>query len=139
MDSPLIAVTGTLLGVLVGAWLTYRFSIALANDNAKRFAGIKLRESFGPEVAKLSHPEKLTALESSHILERAFEKHQIAVNEFGFFLKGEELETFNWAWREYYGGPADDRPNFTQYANVGSEDIKEALARIEAILAFTKR
>jgi hypothetical protein len=79
------------------------------------------------------------AVESSAVLAGAFLKHEVAVNEFRFFLKGKELEAFNEAWHQYYGGPADDRPNFYQYANLGPGEIKEAIDRIETILAFTKK
>ena len=85
----LIGIGGTVVGALLGACLTYIFSLTLANKNAKRFAAMKLREAFGSEVAKLSHPEKLLVADSSRILERSFEKHQVAVNEFKFFLKGQ--------------------------------------------------
>ncbi len=137
----LIGVGSAALGALLGAWGTYRFSINLAALNAKRFAGMKLREAFGPELAKLRHSQTLIpgAVESSAVLKQGFLKHEIAVNEFRFFLQGAELESFNKVWREYYGGPADDRPNFSQYANVSPDEIKEALDRIEAILAFTRR
>jgi hypothetical protein len=138
MDSPLIAIAGTLLGVLVGAWLTYRFSLDLTKTNAKHFAAIKLREAFFPELANLKYfSQNFTLGQSEKILEAAFEKHYIAVNEFRFYLEGDELEAFTQAWREYYGYPHEDRSNFGQYMAL-PDMIKKAIDRIEAILAFTK-
>lgn len=136
MDSSLIAVAGTLLGVLLGAWLTYRFAAVLANDAAKRFAGVKLREAFAPELAKFSQPDRLNMIISIDILENAFDKHQIAVNEFRFYLTGKELKAFDRAWRDYYCAP-DNQVDFSRYLG-GAEEMKEALTRMEAIVAFTK-
>jgi hypothetical protein len=136
----LIGVGSVALGALLGAWVTYRFSISLANINARRFAGMKLREAFGPELAKLRHSQTLIpgAVESSAVLAGAFLKHEIAVNEFRFFLRDAELEAFNEAWQNYYRGPEDHRPDFYQYTNFSPEEIKEAIAHIETILAFTE-
>jgi hypothetical protein len=140
MDA-LLPVVSALVGAVVGATIAFCFALRLANINARRFAGMKLREAFGPELATLRHSQTLMpgAVESSAVLAGAFLKHEVAVNEFRFFLKGKELEAFNEAWHQYYGGPADDRPNFYQYANLGPGEIKEAIDRIETILAFTKK
>jgi hypothetical protein len=133
------ALPGAVVGAFIGAAITFWFSLRLAEINAKRLAGMKLRAAFAPEIAKLTHPQDMTVRGSSNLLEQSFEKHLIAVNEFRFFLEGETLEGFDRAWREYYGGPADRRPNLIQYANVDAEQMEEALSRIEAILAFTKK
>ena len=134
-DLALIGIGGTVLGAVVGAWLTYRFSIAVANGNARRVAGVKLREAFAPEIARFSQP--LNMIISIPILEAAFEKHNIAVNEFRFYLTGRERDAFEKAWHCYYCAP-DGQRDFSQYFG-GEEERKDALARMEAIVEFTQK
>lgn len=136
-DIALVGVGGTVLGVLLGAWLTYRFAMSLAESGALRLAGIKLREAFAPEIAKFSHPERVHPFASSNILEAAFEKHQAAVNEFRLYLKSHQLDGFDRAWQDYYYAPGNNPVDFSQYFG-GIEEVKLALARMKAIVAFTK-
>jgi hypothetical protein len=123
------------LGTFVGAWITFCFALRLANITARRFAGVKLREAFAPEIAKFSQP--LNIILSTDILEAAFEKHHIAVNEFRFYLTDREHEAFDKAWQDYYCAPNGQR-DFSPYFG-GDEERQEALARMEAIVAFTKK
>ena len=132
----LVAGGFTIIGALLGAWLMYRFAIKLANRNARHIVGLRLREAFAPELAKLQHPEGRGIAEIPHILKTAFEKHQMAVNEFRFFLAGDKLDRFNKAWKEY-----DDYPDFNKYIVLpatSKEDIQKVIDRINAILDFTK-
>lgn len=147
--SALITVAGTLFGVWLGSLISRRASreaiaathqnaIELIHINSKKIAGLRLREAFAPELAKLQHPEGRGIAEFSHILEVAFEKHQMAVNEFRFFLAGDELDSFNKAWREYYSYPYEDKPNFSKHMMLSEEDIQKTINEIKTILKFTK-
>ena len=127
-------ITGTLLGALINHYL----SLGRSRHDAKRFAGFRLREAFAPELAKLQHPEGRGIAEFSDILETAFEKHQMAVNEFRFFLTDDKLDSFNKAWREYYSWPYEDKPNFSKHMMLSKEDIQKTIDEITAILEFTK-
>src|SRR4051812_5739845 len=98
-----VPVVAALVGAWVGARLTHRHAIALADSNARRFAGVKLREAFAPEIAKFSGP--LNMIGSTDILEAAFEKHHIAVNEFRFYLSAKKQGAFYKAWHDYYCAP----------------------------------
>ena len=125
---------GTIVGAILGAWLTHRYAVTLADSNAKRFAGMKLREAFAPEIAKFSDPKRLNMITSAGILESAFEKHQLAVDEFRFYLTGIEAEAFHKAWHDYYCAP-DGEIDFSGYI----DEPKDALMRMEAIIAFTRQ
>ena len=129
---------GAVIGGTIGIVGTYIGAIKLARINNKSLAGMRLREAFAPELAKLQHPERSGVAEFAEILERAFEKHQMAVNEFRFFLTGDELTSFNKAWREYYSYPHEDKPNFSKHMMLSDEDIQNTIKEIEAILNFTK-
>ena len=132
----LVAGGFTIAGVLLGAILTYKFSLNLARLNNKRLAGFRLREAFARELSLLQHPEGRGIAEIPHILKTAFGKHQMAINEFRFFLAGDELDSFNKAWKEY-----DDYPDFNKYIILpatSKEDIQKVIDRINAILDFTK-
>jgi hypothetical protein len=115
--------------------ITHLFAIRRADLDARRFAGVKLREAFAPEIAKFSGP--LNMIGSIEILEAAFGKRQIAVNEFHFHLRGKERSAFEKAWKDYCRAP-DDQIDFSPYFG-GDEERKDALARMEAIVAFTKK
>jgi hypothetical protein len=134
----LIAGGFTILGALLGTWLAFRFSLKLADINSKRVAGLRLREAFAPELAKLQHSQGYGLTQIPHILQAALERHQAAINEFRFFLKGDELDSLNKAWKEYYYDPYGDKPDFNQYTEVDVGNIQKAIDRIQAILEFTK-
>jgi hypothetical protein len=128
-----------IVGTLLGALVNHILSFDRSRRDAKRFAGLKLRESFAPELARLQTQQNFLLPESSDLLERAFEKHHMAVNEFRFFLAGDELDSFTKAWEEYYKDPTgSDKPYFSQYMALSKEDIQKAIDRIKAILEFTK-
>lgn len=150
MDNPwstLITGIVTLLGVWLGSLInrrasheaveaTHRNAIELIQINNRNFANIRLREAFAREIALLSKPEGYNIAEIPHSLKIAFEKHQTAINEFRFFLTGDELTSFNKAWKEY-----DDYPDFNKYIVLPAtqkEDIQRAIDNINAILEFTK-
>ena len=131
----LAAVIG-LVGGAIGIIGTYIGSVKLARINNKSLAGFRLREAFAPELIILQHPEERGIAEIPYILKTAFGKHQMAVNEFRFFLTDNELTSFNNVWEEY-----DDYTDFNKYIvlpTTAKEDIQKAINRIEAILDFTK-
>ncbi|HJW87741.1 MAG TPA: hypothetical protein VJ440_13995 [Candidatus Brocadiaceae bacterium] len=131
----LAAAVGLITGA-IGILGTYAGAIRLARRNNRSLAGMRLREAFIRELSLLQHPEGRGIAEIPHILKIAFEKHQMAVNEFRFFLTGDELNAFNKAWKEY-----GDYPDFNKYIvlpTTAEKDIQKAIERINAILEFTK-
>ena len=130
----LIGVGATILGVLLGTWITFRFSLRLANLHSKRLAGIRLRDAFAPEIVKLQHLKGEELVQAPDILEVAFDKHHMAANEFAFFLDKEEAPSFTKAWREYCTSAYEEGTDFYQYRG----DRDTAIDRIYAILEFTK-
>jgi hypothetical protein len=138
-DIALIAGGFGIAGTLLGALINHILSFDRSRRDAKRFAGLKLREAFAPELARLQTQGSFSLPESSDLLERAFEKHHMAVNEFRFYLTGNELEAFTSVWEEYYKDPTGgDKPYFSQYMALSREDIQKAIDRITAILELTK-
>jgi hypothetical protein len=150
---PVIAGVFTILGVITGAFITYYFALKLADRNARREAGRRLREAFAPALAVL-HPTSGDADARAHtdkMLADAFPKHRAAITEFGFYLSAKEREEFEEAWRKYYevGGSVrffDYMPNLcseTRGANgelvieTGSYECFQE--RVHTILKFTNK
>lgn len=134
----------TILGTLLGTFITYRFALRLSNLSAQRLAKIKLREAFIPTLSQIRHPDK-NSLPIDEILEADFIKHQTAVDEYRFFLSGVNLHAFTKAWEEYYADQKTKKKSLSQYSefldvdNIYPKPAREmAIDRIEAILEFTK-
>lgn len=135
-EATILAAVIGLVGGVIGVVGTYFGAVKLAQAKNKSLAGLRLREAFARELSLLQHHEGYGIAEIPHILKTAFEKHLTAVNEFRFFLTGDDLDSFNKAWREY-----DDYPNFDKYLVLPAtetEDIQKVIDRIEAIRKFTK-
>lgn len=128
----------TAVGVLLGGWLTYRFSLNLARWNAKHEAGARLRAAFAKELGALN-PVSTDRIESvDQYLTVAFPKHRDAVGEFAWYLKDTERKLFEQAWKAYYevGGSV----RFYDYMMNGTkqEQFDRFKQRVDAILKFTR-
>lgn len=135
-DATLLAAAVGLIGGAIGIIGTYSGAIGIARRNNRVMAGMRLREAFARELSMLQYREGYGLPEIPHILKTAFEKHHVAVNEFRFFLTGNELESFNKTWKEY-----NDYPDFNKYIVLPAteeKDIQKAIDRIEAIRKFTE-
>jgi len=134
---PFISGVFALLGVLLGASITYVCALTLANRNARREAGRRLREAFAPELAAL-HPtsgdRSLTPAVIEERLRNAFPRHRAAIVEAGFYLSANERENFEKVWRAYYefGGGV----SFLDYSTDEENGYQLFQDRVHAILAF---
>ena len=143
----LIGVGGTIIGSLAGAWIGYRLSISLVEIQAKRNAGLKLREAFKDEIIALNPSQYALKEALPDFLNNAFYKHRSAIFDFAFLLpKKSEIAFYN-AWHKYYCHKdlrnENSIPFFEQYSLRG-KNIEEQHAikqlvkkRIESILEFT--
>jgi hypothetical protein len=100
-DLALIAGAFTLLGVLIGALLSYRFGIRLAAHNARRAAGAHLRAAFAPELTALRVARMDKNSPIDEILVEALPKHAAAVEEYRFFVREKAHLTYQAAWQQY--------------------------------------
>jgi hypothetical protein len=134
------AIIAAILGGVIGIFGTYFGAIRLANFNSKRIAGMRLRETFGLELAILRNP-KGNFLNVAPIIESLFINQQMAVDEFRFFLTPKKLIAFNKVWGEYYNQKKQGIELFMyrewKYISDPSERDK-AIKLIEDIIAFTK-
>jgi hypothetical protein len=133
-DMALVAGGFTLAGVLLGAFVTYRFAGNLARANARRDAGRRLREAFAPELGILDPVTGDKTVNVGQLLKHEFAKHRTAVTEFAFHLSGDERDRFEAAWSEYYlvGGSV----RFFDYEDekTGRDTFRK---RIHALFKFT--
>lgn len=127
-----------LLGYLVNSLIGHTF--AKDRNRSERFynAAENLRIAFANERAILHPYTGKRGVMATDVLKEALPKHTAAVYQFGFFLEGETLSSFNDAWVNYYGANNDPRcPWFTKY-DVGDNARQELIKNIDAILEFTK-
>lgn len=127
----------TIIGALLGAWITYKFALQLRNKDARREAGRRLRETFSDLVAVVNDPDYSTKDNPifGKALQDSFPGQTAAINELAFHLSGPEREKLYKAWRTYWevGGSV----RFFDYTM--GENTKEVfLTRVNEILEFTK-
>lgn len=144
-----ISLGSLIVGVLLGAWITYRFSLTLSQRAEKHRAGLKLRDAFKAEILALNPAHHAIDEDLPAFLEKAFDKHESAVYDFSFFLKTEGKTAFYKAWQEYYchkdAQNENTVPFLEQYSCRGHSikgihDIKNRVkSRLEAILRFTEK
>jgi len=98
----LIAGGFTVVGALLGSFVTYRFALHLSSVNVRRDAGRRLREAFAPERASLHPITGAKDIDVERLLQASWPKHHAAVSELAFHLPQDQRAAFEHAWREYY-------------------------------------
>ena len=144
MDTAIVGVLATILGALLGAWITYRFSLELAKRHLFNQAAIQFRTSFVDELTKLT----TSSDEPYDILKSAETKHVAAGFAFRWILPQKEQEQFDQIWKRFYCADQDPRmPYLEKYSKHLSDEQsgipkgkrrQAAIERIEAILKFAK-
>ncbi len=135
---------GAGMGGIIGVIGTYIGAVKIMDRQLLLDAGRRLRESFQTELAILcANKEKIDAF---FLLDRAFQKHAMAVNEFKYILRGNKCNSFDQAWQEYHctnSGDGNLIHFLEQYNTIGvsvEERVKNrelAITRIGNILSFT--
>lgn len=109
LEIAMIGVGGTVIGILIGAWATYRYSIKLSIANDKRIANRQLRSVFHNELKDI-YPNPVNwpkdTLNINPFLKSKFIALQAAVAEFRYYLSTRELEDFDSAWLRYHCSPS---------------------------------
>ena len=111
------------LGALLGAWITYRFALKLAEKQfdhlrelsrleAWRSAARDLIDAFSPELFTLRSGTQIVG-DAMDLLRVAYkERHAKAVTVFAHYLSPERREAFQRDWlRHCYGNTEDGEPN----------------------------
>ncbi|MCF6187765.1 MAG: hypothetical protein L3J49_09900 [Desulfobulbaceae bacterium] len=133
---------GTVVGVIFGGYITYRFGILLSERKEFRIIARSLRRAFQDELLRLEKEEHIDTYE---ILAPALNKHEAAVFEFSQILPADKYAAFDKAWKEYYYDKKYHRiPLLEQYADNGSLDKRKeyrklAIERIRKIISFAKK
>lgn len=148
----LIGVGGTVVGALLGALITYRLSLKLADINARREANRRLIAAFHTELSDIyptpvNWPEDIDAF-----LRSKFSILQAAVGEFRHYLPVREWKDFDRAWFNYYCSTGRDVDkscqsylhymNFTSTNDQGTtkqDGQKKLKNNVDHILQFTKK
>ena len=147
-------IIAALVGALVGAWITYRFTLALVRtqfDDAERLANAqrrheasaKFRIAFYDELAILC--DWNNSINPEDILRNAFNKHFIAILEFANFLCETDRNTFISEWNQHYQDEHMSHkyyPDFSKYSTLGvsisrAKEIRETtIKNIEHLLSY---
>lgn len=146
----LITSLGSLvIGVLLGAWVTYRFSLILSRQAEKHRAGLRLRDAFKTEIIALNPSHHAIDEDLPVFLGKAFDKHEAAIYDFSFFLSAKSKNRFYKTWQEYYCHENTQNENtvpfLEQYSCRGRSikeihDIKNLVkSRLEAVLKFAEK
>jgi len=98
----LIGVGGTTVDVLIGALLTYHFSLRLSEINAKRQASLRIISSFHQELSDIYPTPVNWPSDIDYFLRSKFTVLQAAIGEFRHHLPVDEWEGFDNAWFAYY-------------------------------------
>jgi hypothetical protein len=129
----------SLAGIAAGGVIGFLSASTVSKLNARRQAGTAFRAAFAKEIAlvRLAHgPDK--SINPEIVLEEAFPRHAVAVEEYRFFVRPRERAAFDKAWRDYYevGGSV----KFYDYASMGSGGSLEKFEnRIQALFSFTDK
>ncbi|MFT5235681.1 MAG: hypothetical protein ACI90A_001044 [Shewanella sp.] len=87
---------GTLLGLLLGAFLGHALAIRRGKDLAKNNAAIELKKVFVPALDKLEHGDNQFEVMKDYF------KHQYDTSiNYSAYLKGKELASFKKALKSY--------------------------------------
>jgi len=149
----LIGVGGALVGALVGAWIAYRFSLKLADNNARREANRRLISAFHSELSDIYPTPVNWPNNIDSFLKSKFSKLQAAVGEFRHYLPIQEWQAFDTAWFNYYCSTGRDVDKSCQSylhymdfisttsdhkttKNDGQKNLKD---NVDNILIFTKK
>ena len=140
-------ITGSLLGVLIGYYLSRKLAKEDRDIRAFNAAATKFREAFRDEILALDAIFGTLPVDTSIFLEAAFNKHRSAVFDFKHFLTGENAISFEKAWNEYcsYETEHGQIEALVQYAGLGhpgshANALRQlAKARLEKLLMFAQQ
>ena len=132
-DVALIGGGFTVLGALIGALVTYQFSLKLMQRSMKLEAGRRLVAAFSNELATLDPVNKKQNLNVEQVLQSSFNRHYAAVIEFSHYLNERDKKAFLQVWENYYqvGGSVE----FFDYY-MGKDPYAIFKERVESILKF---
>lgn len=121
----------TAFGVLLAAFLAY----PIFRYKLKIKASEKFIRSFEPELLILRSQNQITY----ETLRNEFDRHELAVNEFGRHLGRRKRHAMNKAWEKYYHNQNGKR--LQQYMSSGNHEETEkrrliALHNLESVLKF---
>jgi hypothetical protein len=136
---PVIAgIFGTILGAIIGGFLSYHFSTRILRRQEFYKAAANFRAAFVSEQRLLSSHSLADRMgrTASDIIKSAIDRHESEMIKFRPFIDPKNVDDFDRAWIEYAGNSR----HFEQYSTNRNLDRPEkrelALSRIETLLEF---
>lgn len=110
-DIALIGVGGTVIGTLIGAWISYKLSIQLADISSKKEATRKIISIFHSELSDV-YPYPINWPDNiDNLLRSKFTILNSAVGEFRHCLSKEKQEEYDRAWFNFYNATGREIDN----------------------------
>lgn len=106
-----IAVVSAILGALVGAWITYRFSLGLVSKQNSINASAKFRATFAPTLAMIylaRHHGTHDRPDDDKFIKDNLLLHASALEEFRPFVPAGKRAEYQQAWEEYRQAARED-------------------------------
>ena len=130
----------TVIGIVFGSFLGYLLGRYAWWVNIKFTARNIFFKAFENELLILRKEGDCTVY---LILYKAFDSHQLAINEFGRYLSERNRMSLEREWKTYYKNPNKDGKRLQQYESSGNREESEhrrklALANLEKVLEFSK-
>ncbi len=138
----------TVLGVLIGALISYRNALSLYNITEHNKSVSEFRNAFLPEIIYLKHNARINGASTSNdvteFLNFAYtHRHLRAYEIFRGTFAGKERESIDIAWKQYcYGKDNTEELYWNQYSS-GKKQTEEVettkqllLKRIECLLEY---
>ncbi len=144
-DSAIIAGIFTIIGVTLGAFITYFFSIKISKRQEFNKAASSFRKAFTKEIRLLSSPYTEGNEIAIDIIRKAIVRHENAAILFRDYLGSKNIPCFNKAWSKYsepnkYKVPSEA---FIEYDSLGNKEKEDNIRmciihRINELLKFAK-
>lgn len=125
----------SILGGIISAAIGFASAYCMSIADARRVAAERLRHAFAPELAAMRRARADKSVDRKRLVEDAFPRHAIAIEEYRPFVPPKARDSYQAAWQAYYevGGNVKFYDYFM--SDIGSDIF---VRRVESILQFAR-
>ena len=133
----------TIVGALIGAIATYRFSIHLFIHQQRKIAAANFRASFAFLISQMRLAQSDPSIDKRDILNSTFKDISVAVELFRPYVHSCKQEAYQKAWENYYSDGISGKIHFQQYTHhlqingVERDEYNIFTERVHHVLSFS--